>query len=62
MPGNDAACGRFHYQLGVALIAELHTWRTVPTDTHSNHRRFLGRAIVRNRWRTVLAMDGVTSG
>ena len=42
------------YQLGVALIAEVHPWRTAPTDTHSNHRRFLGRAIVRKRWRTVL--------
>ncbi len=50
------------YQLGVALFAEVHTWWTGPTDNCWIHLLSRGRAIVRTRWRTVLAMDGVTSG
>ena len=42
------------YQLGVALIAELHTWRTRPTDNCWIHLLSRDCAIVRTRWRTVL--------
>ena len=54
----DARQGRrmwaIPYQLGVAPIAEVHTWWTGPTDNCWFHLLSRGRAIVRTRWRTVL--------